>query len=75
MEYLILAAVLASYIAIMGELHSIKRLLELLVAPPISGPTPVAADKKACRADHAKLQAMRLAPKYCPECGERLSCR
>ena len=37
MEYLILAvlaAVLAVYIAIMGELQSIKRLLELLVSPP-----------------------------------------
>jgi hypothetical protein len=39
------------------------------------GLTPVATDEKACRADHAKLQAMRLAPKYCPECGERLSFR
>jgi transcriptional regulator with XRE-family HTH domain len=27
------------------------------------------AENKTCRANHEKLQAMRLCPKYCPECG------
>jgi hypothetical protein len=37
--------------------------------------TRVAADFEACPADHAKLQAMRLAPKFCPACGVRLQSR
>lgn len=52
-----------------------ERVRQLIKAYAASQLTPVAADFEACPADHAKLQAMRLAPKFCPACGVRLQSR